>query len=509
MNDPSITLIQDPQSTTSSSIVNNYIENNSSIFQKTSLLTGDNELSSPIFSLSPTLKMFSSPDSSNDYSITTKSDSSLDVNLSTEHNKKFSFSSSTSVSDSGTESIVDEDFVNEKISNYFVQDNSKTTRLSRRRMTGICHSTPMKIKDIKDNNEKEEFSSSDSDNESESTISNCESPSSSSYPSSPVNDFDGTPRSNDTILDLNTICAVLNKKLREDNKKHNSHDYNRIQSDIINDDSLANDTFENVDNKSVMIHCDCDNSYILSDDSSQNDRRNSTLVRSTSLKTGKTPPGTPGSKKIVRFADAMGLDLASVRHIVDDVPYMPPLSAFKSLQLDDEDRDWLLQNRSIHQPSFNLNYHPMAKTNEMQVTMRMLFAQPSSDPVNFMERVRTNKICLENCLLSGPTGSNYVFSINCIVRVLNVCFNKQVILRYTTNEWLTWIEVPGTYVPNSNDGFSDKFSVNFVLAVNSNGHQTMMPGQRLMFAIRYLTENLDEYWDNNVGMNYSFIYQRC
>ncbi|OTF75908.1 hypothetical protein BLA29_011388 [Euroglyphus maynei] len=25
-----------------------------------------------------------------------------------------------------------------------------------------------------------------------------------------------------------------------------------------------------------------------------------------------------------------------------------------------------------------------------------------------------------------------------------------------------------------------------------------MPGQRLMFAIRYITDNLDEYWDNNV-----------
>ncbi|OTF69885.1 phosphatase 1 regulatory subunit 3C-like protein, partial [Euroglyphus maynei] len=143
---------------------------------------------------------------------------------------------------------------------------------------------------------------------------------------------------------------------------------------------------------------------------------------------------------------------------------MPPLAAFKSLQLDDEDRDWLLQNRSIHQPSFNMNSHPIAKKNEMQATMRMLFVQPSSDPLNFMERVRANKICLENCLLSGPTGSNHVFKINCIVRVLNVCFQKQVILRYTTNEWLTWTEVPATYVPNSNDGFSDKFAINFEMA---------------------------------------------
>ncbi|OTF70157.1 hypothetical protein BLA29_010804 [Euroglyphus maynei] len=76
-------------------------------------------------------------------------------------------------------------------------------------MTGICHSTPMKNSDINDDNEKVEFNS---DNESESTLSNCESPPS-SYPSSPVNEFDGTPRSNDTILDLNTVCAVLKENL--------------------------------------------------------------------------------------------------------------------------------------------------------------------------------------------------------------------------------------------------------------------------------------------------------
>ncbi|KAH9529257.1 hypothetical protein DERF_003149 [Dermatophagoides farinae] len=493
MNDSSSTLIVDPQSTalssSSPSFSNNQkMENISSTLEQPSLSTIDGELSSPIFSMSPALLMFSSQDICNDYSNTANSISSMIDNSG--RNKKFSFSSSTSVSDSGTESIVDEDFAREKILNYFVQDNSKTVRLARRRMTGICHSTPLKSRDnlVDDDDEKEEFSPSDSDHESESTLSNCKSPSS-SYSLSPVDNFDGTPRSNDTILDLNTVCVALNKKLREEKEKHDNHDSKR--SDIINDGSLDDITAEE-------IH-----------DNNQNDRRNSTLVRSTSLKTGKTPPGTPGSKKIVRFADAMGLDLASIRHIVDDVPYMPPLAAFKSLQLDDEDRDWLLQNRSIHPPTFNMNNRPIAKTDEMLATMRMLFPQPISDPVHFMERVRTNKICLENCLLSGPTGSNHIFTINCIVRVLNVCFQKQVILRYTTNEWLTWTEIPGTYVPNSNDGFSDKFSVNFELAVNSNGHQTMMPGQRLMFAIRYLTENLTEFWDNNVGMNYSFIYQRC
>ncbi|GIX78480.1 glycogen-binding subunit 76A [Caerostris extrusa] len=58
------------------------------------------------------------------------------------------------------------------------------------------------------------------------------------------------------------------------------------------------------------------------------------LVRSTSLKTGKTPPGTPSRKKIVRFADVLGLDLEAIRHFVkdDDAPIVPQ-SAFADLKI--------------------------------------------------------------------------------------------------------------------------------------------------------------------------------
>ena len=47
------------------------------------------------------------------------------------------------------------------------------------------------------------------------------------------------------------------------------------------------------------------------------------MRRCSSLKTGKTPPGTPASKKIVRFADVLGLDLADVRTFLDEIPSVP------------------------------------------------------------------------------------------------------------------------------------------------------------------------------------------
>ena len=58
------------------------------------------------------------------------------------------------------------------------------------------------------------------------------------------------------------------------------------------------------------------------------------VKRSTSLKTYKTPPGTPHRKKEVRFADALGLDLEDVRHVMnaDDPPKIPD-SAMKDLRV--------------------------------------------------------------------------------------------------------------------------------------------------------------------------------
>lgn len=61
-----------------------------------------------------------------------------------------------------------------------------------------------------------------------------------------------------------------------------------------------------------------------------------TVMRSTSLKTRKSPPTSPGRKKIVRFADTLGLDLAAVKTIMqEDLPLIPD-SAFDHLDLPKE-----------------------------------------------------------------------------------------------------------------------------------------------------------------------------
>lgn len=432
-----------------------------------------------------------------------------------------SFSSCRTV-DSGTESICSDsiedymmhDLAADRILKFFAADKSKSMRYPGRRPSsgGLRQTSTDEDEDIYSD---------------ESTLSE-----------SSVSTPDYTP--NQIMITPESVVAAIDKQIKQqrtttdelviDDKDKSGEDAsdktnnaaataepssNTLQSSppieadnaIPNSEPKPSDTARTVEsvhkNKSEI-----DDEFDYDDDYGDDDCPRIPLIRSTSLKTGKTPPGTPRGKKIVRFADALGLDLESVRHIVDDVPYQPPLAAFKGLKLDEDDKRWLFgqQSPALLQPSSTqlLSSSPLVN----KPNLRVLFCQPSSDPGPFLERVRTHKLCLENCLVTGPSGPSDMFTITCIIRVLNIGFEKSVNLRYTTNEWLTWTDVMASYVPNSCDGFSDKFTVTFHLAVNSNGHQAMMPGQRLLFALKYMASGNQEFWDNNMGLNYALIYQR-
>lgn len=215
-------------------------------------------------------------------------------------------------------------------------------------------------------------------------------------------------------------------------------------------------------------------SLSLREPSSDNDSQISTpedekprrVQRSSSLKSGKTPPGTPGCKKIVRFADVLGLDLADVRTFMDDIPRVPK-SAFYDLE----------SRKSELTPSLPTK------------CLVPMFQQPAGSP-DFLEKVKMNKVCLENAFQSES------LSITGTVRVLNIEFNKTVYIRYTLDNWENFADLQATYIPNSSDVFSDKFS--FVLYAH-----TLDIGQRIEFAIKYNTAG-QLFWDSNGGTNYIF-----
>ena len=190
--------------------------------------------------------------------------------------------------------------------------------------------------------------------------------------------------------------------------------------------------------------------------------------RSTSLKTYKTPPGTPHRKKAVRFADALGLDLESVRHILNlEEPPEVPKSAMKDLVVGLEE-----ENRTD-----GVKY------------LSALFSQPGVDP-NFLRRVQEGKVVLENCIVDDKD-----MTISGTIRVANVAYHKLVVVRYTTNGWLSSEDVVASYVQNSNDGPTDRFSFTV------NVPKYFAVGQRLEFALMYAAGGAT-YWDNNYGKNY-------
>ena len=210
--------------------------------------------------------------------------------------------------------------------------------------------------------------------------------------------------------------------------------------------------------------------------------------RCSSLKTGKTPPGTPGRKKIVRFADVLGLDLADIRTFLDEIPKVPR-SAYEDLECTDiPDASALpvtdLSLTNVLPTCINAAIRP-------ERCLIPLFEQPGGQP-DFMDRVRDEQVCLENAIVTDSISS----TISGTVRVRNLDFHKSVHIRYTLDGWKTFADLQATYVQNTCDGFSDKFT--FTLYAH-----TVQVGQRLEFAVRFQCRGA-QYWDSNGGNNYVF-----
>lgn len=204
--------------------------------------------------------------------------------------------------------------------------------------------------------------------------------------------------------------------------------------------------------------------------------------RCSSLKTGKTPPGTPSRKKIVRFADVLGLDLADVRTFLDEIPKIPN-SAYNDLECVD-------LSTSCSDTSISSLY-PVSNDKLATKILIPMFQQPGGQ-TNFLEIVREKNVCLENVMVEDPVS----FAIRGTVRVRNLDYHKSVHVRYTIDSWKSYSDLQATYVQNSCDGFSDKFT--FLLYAH-----TLNVGERLEFAVRLQAKGY-QYWDNNYGANYCF-----
>ncbi|VDM31224.1 unnamed protein product [Hydatigera taeniaeformis] len=191
--------------------------------------------------------------------------------------------------------------------------------------------------------------------------------------------------------------------------------------------------------------------------------------RSSSLKSERSPDETP-CRKIVRFADTLGLDLATVRQVKDaDHPPLIPASATFDLNLDTEKSFSSLGAKQF----------------------QICFPQPGASPI-FMHRVLNSYVCLENARVDSSRGL-----LTGTIRVKSVGFEKKVAVRITYDNWSTFFEIPASYVQDSHDGTTDRFSFCAVFP------SSMVANDRAQFAIRYETHSGVTYWDNNLGENYT------
>lgn len=174
-------------------------------------------------------------------------------------------------------------------------------------------------------------------------------------------------------------------------------------------------------------------------------------------------------KKVVRFADALGLELESIRYLVQrDLPKIVP------------------SGTKLHSDSPTSPIRNVPK----KIQLVPAFLVPSLSAM-FMERLKRLKVSLH----SVSTADSTVYGI---ISVVNLTFHKTVFVRYTVNDWMSYHDELATYLEGSSESDTDKFS--FTLFCNPSDLCTT--GHSLFFAVCYETEDGVCYWDNHGGKNY-------
>ncbi|XP_064423280.1 protein phosphatase 1 regulatory subunit 3B [Latimeria chalumnae] len=122
------------------------------------------------------------------------------------------------------------------------------------------------------------------------------------------------------------------------------------------------------------------------------------------------------------------------------------------------------------------------------------FAQPSSDYLDFRNRLQNECVCLENCMLKDK-------AIMGTVKVKNFAFEKSVKVRMTFDTWKNFSDYECQYVKDNYAGSDrDTFSFKIYFPEKISLHE------RIEFAVHYESGG-KSFWDSNMGQNYRII--RC
>ncbi|NWX37940.1 PPR3A phosphatase, partial [Notiomystis cincta] len=178
---------------------------------------------------------------------------------------------------------------------------------------------------------------------------------------------------------------------------------------------------------------------------------------------------TPTSiSRKVSFADAFGFDLVSVKE-------------FNIWEFPNTGQENYVEDEVFPQDEFFFSQQ---------------FTLPASQE-EILQKVREQKVTLESVLfLPGIT------CMNGIIRVLNVSFEKQVYVRMTLNNWLSYYDILAEFMPNSCGSETDQFCFKISLVP-----PFQKDGVKVEFCIRYET-SVGTFWANNDDKNYTLICHR-
>ncbi|NXP84056.1 PPR3A phosphatase, partial [Passerina amoena] len=167
----------------------------------------------------------------------------------------------------------------------------------------------------------------------------------------------------------------------------------------------------------------------------------------------------------VSFADAFGFDLVSVKE-------------FDIWEFPNTGQENYVEDEVFPQDEFFFSQQ---------------FTLPASQE-ELLQKVREQKVVLESVvLLPGIT------CMNGIIRVLNVSFEKQVYVRMTLNNWLSYYDILAEFMPNSCGSEMDQFCFKISLVP-----PFQKDGVKVEFCIRYET-SVGTFWANNDDKNYTLI----
>ncbi|NXU18596.1 PPR3A phosphatase, partial [Pardalotus punctatus] len=187
--------------------------------------------------------------------------------------------------------------------------------------------------------------------------------------------------------------------------------------------------------------------------------------RRTSSASEEEEPDTPTNiSRKVSFADAFGFDLVSVKEF--DTWEIPNTGQ------DDTEDEVFPQDEYFFSQQFTL---------------------PASQD-ELLQKVREQKVTLESVLLLPG-----VTCMNGIIRVLNVSFQKQVYVRMTLDNWLSYYDILAEFMPNSCGSETDQFCFKISLVP-----PYQKDGVKVEFCIRYET-SVGTFWANNEDKNYTLI----